>query len=109
MFAARPSLLDDRILILTGLMMAAMIVGAMIIAAVDRWRKREAAQSVPEETLSSYRTLYEDGELSQVEYDRIRARYAQRLRKKLAGGQPTQPTNLASSEPLADIPLDDVD
>lgn len=36
------------------------------------------------EQLSSYRSMFERGELSKEEYDRIKAREAQRLRDKVA-------------------------
>jgi uncharacterized membrane protein len=76
--------LDPRILALTGAMVVVMLVGAAIIAWADRYRKRlaEDRYSANQEMLS-FRELYERGELTAEEYDRIRGRLRGRLKEEL--------------------------
>jgi hypothetical protein len=86
-------------------MVAALLVGALLIAIVDRWRKRSAASErmTPGQQLSHFRTLYEKGELSREEFERIRALLGGRLREDLnlppskpalAAPAPGQPTGI---------------
>jgi hypothetical protein len=76
-------------------LIGALLVGAGILFFVDRWRKRpDHSKPSGEEELTHYRTLYEQGELSREEYDRLKALLGGRLRKEL---------NLP---PLADAPID---
>lgn len=54
--------------------------GYLVILWVDRWRKRTVQyQLSARDELAQYQTLYERGELSQEEFDRIRALLTQRL------------------------------
>jgi Short C-terminal domain len=64
---------------------AVLLVVAMLIHVVKTWRKRMAGRPMtyPGEQLSSFRALYERGELSREEYERIRAKLGQKLRKAL--------------------------
>lgn len=64
------------------------LLGALVIVLLDRWRKRgEPPPLTANEQLAQFRELYERGELSQEEFDRIRARLTPHLRSEL-GGQP---------------------
>jgi hypothetical protein len=63
--------------------MAALLVGALILALVDRWRKKQLNEILTvQDELSSYRELYQRGELSADEYEKIRRRVAARLKVK---------------------------
>jgi hypothetical protein len=74
-----------------------LLLGALIIAIVDRWRKRPVQTTAPPgEQLSQFRSLYERGELSQEEFDRIRARLGGRLREQLK-----MPAPKSDSAPVA--------
>ena len=86
--AEDPSILDPRILWLTGLLVATLLLGAMILSWLDRWRKRQLSDDRPGDQLTSFRALYEAGEISREEYERIRSRVA---RGESAGPVPTRP------------------
>lgn len=72
------------------------LAGVLLLAAVvfmffDRWRKRPTAET-PLDTsmsLSSFRRMYENGELTETEYQRIRDRMAAKLKEKI--GVPAPP------------------
>jgi hypothetical protein len=65
-------------------LVAAILLGAMVIYLFDRWRKRSSAQRMPSgDQLTQFRVLYEQGELSRDEYERIRARLGQRIREEI--------------------------
>lgn len=53
----------------------------------------------PGEEMTSFRALYERGEISKEEYDRIRIRMAEKLKQKL-NVQPSGP-NLAATPPAS--------
>jgi hypothetical protein len=61
-----------------------LLLGALVLAWFDRLRKR-ADQSVltPGDQLAAFRLSYERGELSQQEYERIRARLSPKQRQQL--------------------------
>jgi hypothetical protein len=64
--------------------------GILIIVWVNRWRKRMSQESAGDQMVS-FRELYERGELSPEEYDRIRSRLARRLRQELDVPAPAPP------------------
>ena len=77
------------ILILMGVVLGA----ALLIVAIGRWLKRtESALPSSGAELASFRVLYERGEFSQEEYEQIRSRLKQQLRKQLNvnEGQPKE-------------------
>jgi hypothetical protein len=69
-----------------------LLVGALAIYVADRWRKRSRAISTDsEEQLTDFRSLFENGELTQEEYDRIRQRLGQRIMHKHPENIPSPP------------------
>ncbi len=63
---------------------ASLIVGAVVIYAVDKWRKRAdtgPSQADEAATLTSYRAMYEAGEITEAEYAVLRQRIADRVKK----------------------------
>jgi hypothetical protein len=77
---------DPRFLWWVGALMATLLLGAFLLSRAERWRKRQMADS-PEkdiQQLSNFRTMFERGELTKEEYDRIRLKEAHRLRNKVA-------------------------
>jgi hypothetical protein len=63
-------------------------VGIAVIVWVDRWRKRPERMSLtPAEQMARFQELYDRGELSQQEFDRIKAR----LNKTLGLEPPVPP------------------
>jgi len=83
----------------------ALMLLALIVVWLQRWRKQlDADQPTPDDELTHFRVLYERGEISREEFDRIKARLQQRLRQVLdmppspAPG-PNLPPNPSTSPP----------
>jgi hypothetical protein len=75
------SKLPKDVWIYTGLLALALLVGAGIIALVERWRKRQTNETfTAHDQLASFRLLYERGELDQQEYDRIKKQLLVKLK-----------------------------
>lgn len=65
-------------------LVAVLMLAALVLAVVDRWRKRSRPDRLsPGEQLSHFRALYEKGELSREEYERIRTLLGGKLREEL--------------------------
>ena len=66
-------------------LVAALLLGALVLAIVDRWRKRAAMaeRMSPGQQLTHFRRLYDKGELSREEFERIRALLGGKLRQEL--------------------------
>jgi hypothetical protein len=78
---------------------AAMLVGAGVIYAVDRWRRRAASGPTDADTaaeLTGFREMYDNGEITEVEYAELRRRVADRMKKPAAS--PTPATLTAPSD-----------
>jgi ElaB/YqjD/DUF883 family membrane-anchored ribosome-binding protein len=76
---------DARLLAATGLLIGILLVGAAALYYADRWRRRQMADHrSTSDDLTSFRILYERGELSQTEYDRIRNRLADKIKREAA-------------------------
>src|SRR5713226_4017207 len=75
-----------------------LLIMALVIALVDRWRKRPTRQQLsPGEQLTHFRTLYERGEISPEEFARIRALLTARIKKELEAA-PSEPRPPEPSE-----------
>src|SRR6059058_2795335 len=72
-------------------MVGALIVGAVIIGMVERWRKRSVAGPSAGDQLSHFRELYEQGTITREEFERIRGRLAGKLRDELKLAPPAAP------------------
>lgn len=84
----------------------ALLAGAVVIWATDRWRKRHAAGFDPTDQLTDFRALLEQGEITEEEYARLRERVARRVKAEAstpshppAGGLVSPP-----ARPSADAP-----
>ncbi len=92
---ARPPLWDPRLLWLSLALAAVILIGALIIAWIDRWRRRSGSERLSaNEQLANFRRWYEKGQLSQEEFERIRALLSEQLRRELdvpAGSPATAP------------------
>ena len=51
----------------------ALVVAAVVIEVVRRWLNKGEPRQTPGDQLAHYRTLYRQGEISQEEFDRLRA------------------------------------
>jgi hypothetical protein len=88
MFAQLPGkggmLQSPEFLVTVGLLMAALLAGAAAIYVTDLWRKKRERQTAEGiESLSMYREMFEDGELSEPEYRVIRDRLARQMKAGL--------------------------
>jgi hypothetical protein len=78
-------------------LVALLLVAAWVIARVRRWREEDDRATLsPGDELTRYRELYEQGELEEEEYQRIRALLGQRLKHQLnlppeQPGEPSKP------------------
>ena len=64
-----------------------LLVGAAVIYAVDQWRKRAAADPNAADAtsaLTDYRAMYENGEITEEEYAKLRNRLAEKVKKSPA-------------------------
>jgi hypothetical protein len=97
LWAIKPPAWNDPQLIWAALpLAAALLLGAGIIYYVDRWRKRAEAPAAPnEDQLNHYRTLYERGELSEDEFNRLKVLLGGRMRKELNLPVPPAPSTPA--------------
>ena len=96
---------EERLLLWAGILVGVLLLGAAIIARVDRWRKRQMEPPDDEsDHMMSFREMYERGELSKKEYDRVLRRVAERVGAKPkpapTAPAPTQPA-ASTQEPAA--------
>ncbi|HEX3147697.1 MAG TPA: hypothetical protein VHR66_06410 [Gemmataceae bacterium] len=71
---------EEHLLLWVSVLVGVLLLGAIIIARVDRWRKRQMEPDDDEaDHVTSFRELYENGELSKEEYDRVLRRVAERV------------------------------
>jgi hypothetical protein len=60
----------------------ALLVGAIIVLAVDRWRKKGLAPAGPSaDELTEFREMFEAGEITEEEYKRLRQQVAERVKQ----------------------------
>jgi hypothetical protein len=80
----KSSFLESPLLWTSLALVGVLLLGALIIALVDRWRKRPVqTTSTDSEQLSHWRTLYQRGEISREEFERLRTLLGGRLRERL--------------------------
>lgn len=84
---------NRQLLIWGSILVAVLVLGAIVLARLDRWRKRMTGPEEIEDTLSAFRLSYEEGEISEEEYKRIRA--------KLAGAKPAPPIDKSPDAPTS--------
>jgi hypothetical protein len=76
--------LDLRLIWLTLGVVVVILIGAAIIAAADRWRKRPFQGKLSaSDQLAQFRSLYERGQLNAEEFERIRALLTVRMKLEL--------------------------
>jgi hypothetical protein len=89
---------DPRFLWTSIALAGLILLGVLLIAWLDRWRRQSEPQPLTaNDQLAHFRELHEKGELSQAEFDRIRAKLGGELQQELdlsgrdAAGQPVEP------------------
>jgi hypothetical protein len=96
----------------TVVLIAAILIGAAVIALTARWRKRGSDNLSASNQLAEYRALYLEGAISKDEFERLRALLGGELRAALNVPPPAaKPTGIhpapeptTSREPPADPP-----
>ena len=102
---APPRFWDPRLFAATLVLVGVILLGALVIYWLDRWRKRNQAPSVTaNDQLAGFRELYEQGDISQREFERIKARLAPLVREELnvphtAGGGNSAPADPGANPP----------
>ena len=84
-----------------------LLLGAMILLVVERYRKRAANRDVSAgDQLTHFRELYNQGSISKEEFEKIRSQLAGDLRKELnLGPSPASaPTHLGDSPTVPEPP-----
>lgn len=90
----------------TAALIAVLLSGAVVIWYLDRWRKqRERGASESTESLTNFRALFENGEITEEEYKRIRGKVSSQMRREV--GLPMPATAEASVEPIPPAPPPD--
>jgi len=83
---------EENLILATGALLGVVLVGGVIIAKADRWRKRQMdGREDGTAGLGSFREMYETGELSKEEYDRVLRRIAERAGVKVKPATPPDP------------------
>jgi hypothetical protein len=83
---------DPRTLILVLTLCGALLLGAVIIAVTQRWRRRADDRLSASDQLATFRELYEEGELSEDEFNSLRKLLGGQMLKEVApgGGDPAR-------------------
>jgi hypothetical protein len=107
---APPRFWDPRLFAATLVLVGVILLGALVIYCLDRWRKRAQAPSLTaNDQLANFRELYEQGDISHREFERIKGRLAPLLREQLnvpeskSAGE-TSPANPVINPPAPDNP-----
>jgi hypothetical protein len=91
---------DGRLLLPGLYLVGALLIGAAVIAMVNRWRRVPRSETVTaSEQLTEFRTLYENGQMSREEFERVRTLLSTQIRGPEAA--PTAPATAA----IAPVPL----
>jgi hypothetical protein len=77
----------------------ALLVGALVIWLVDRWRKQTTVTTNSAEELTDFRGMLDRGEITEEEYAKLRTRVSGRM--KQAPPAPAAPTGPAANPPAA--------
>ena len=88
-WAANPFLSTEFLLTL-GLLVVVLMTGAVVFFFLGRWRQHQFADHEGEtvESLTSFRTMYERGELTESEYQAVRDKMARKVKQEVAAANP---------------------
>lgn len=96
LFAAKSPFQSLDFYLTVGSLVGVLLVGAVILHFVDKWRNKQFQDDDDTPmTLSHYRKLYEQGELSEEEYAKVRDRLAAKMKHKGTKG----PTPMVTPTP----------
>ena len=93
---ANKPLFSVELWVAVGLLSAVLLGGAVVLYLTDLWRKRQLAPDRDSpESLTSFRAMYERGDLSEEEYQKIRARVAAKVKQEVAAANPSMAADTA--------------
>jgi hypothetical protein len=97
---------EERLLLWVSVLVGVLLFGAFVISRLDRWRKRQMEGADDPDPVMSFRELYERGELTKAEYDRVLRRVAERVgaRPKPVPVPPAAPQEPAAGPPATEEP-----
>jgi len=99
------SAVDGTVFLPVLYLVAAFLVGAVLITLVQRWRRRSPSLGPSaSDQLAQFRTLYEQGAISEEEYRRLRSILGGELRR--ANDLPAQPTATPTATTTATGPTE---
>ena len=91
---------EERLMLVSSILVGVLLLGAVVISRLDRWRRRQMDEfDDSAESAGSFRELYERGEITKGEYERVLQRVAER-----AGAKPklsVKPSTPSESPPPA--------
>jgi hypothetical protein len=92
-WAATPNLFQSvEFLVTVGLLVLILLGGAVVLYFTDVWRKKQLAPDRESaEALTTFRAMYERGEITEAEYEAVRTRVATQLRQEVGVGRPPAP------------------
>lgn len=103
MVAAKSVQISSEVWLASAGLVAVLMLGAVLIAWISRWHRRLERETVTaHDQLTTFRLLYERGELSEDEYQRIRQQLLPRLREESGVARPASdraPSDEASPTP----------
>jgi hypothetical protein len=75
---------DEGLLITVIILVGVLVLGAIIIAAAGKWRTRPTSVDLSaSDQLAQFREMHERGEISEAEFQRLRAVLAEQMRQDL--------------------------
>src|SRR5262245_64889401 len=78
----------------TLILVATLLVGAFILSLVERWRKRTPSVTITAgEQLTKFRAMYDQGQITREEFERIRAELADRIKAEMGIGASPAPVS----------------
>lgn len=100
-WAANPKLFQSvEFLVTVGLLVLILLVGAVVLYVTDIWRKNQLAPDRESaEALTTYRAMYERGEITEAEYLAVRNKVATQLREEVGINRPAVPNPGAEDAP----------
>ena len=103
--ARAPKIEWDPSLLLNSLyLVAILLAGALLIALVNSWRRKGERRLGASDQLAQYRTLYEEGEISQEEFDRLRSLLGGQIRRQVKESAPSSKNTGSSGPPETTAP-----
>jgi hypothetical protein len=79
----------------------ALLAGAFLIWAVDRWRKRSSDNRESAEELTDFRGMHQRGEITDEEYAKLRNKVAARMKAPAGSPPAADPANPPNPPPPA--------